>query len=153
MVNAGGGGFFGHSTVIASSMASSVLLGVRRGPPSPALPGTASAPRGRRPRLGGVCEQGVTRCADHRSSGVTARSTAAAIALATVGILAALTTPASAAPGDGPEIQEIQAVTSNAAYVQDARGVIARDPYGLCWHTGYWTPADSIPGCDGEIVQ
>jgi OOP family OmpA-OmpF porin len=32
--------------------------------------------------------------------------------------------------------------------VQDARGVIARDPFGLCWRTGYWTPADAVPGCD-----
>ncbi|GAC1329211.1 MAG: OmpA family protein [Collimonas sp.] len=51
------------------------------------------------------------------------------------------------------EIKDIQANTPNSAYVQDARGVIARDPYGLCWHTGYWTPADSVPGCDGEIAQ
>ena len=51
------------------------------------------------------------------------------------------------------EIKDIQAATPNSAYVQDARGVIARDPYGLCWHTGYWTPADSVPGCDGEIAQ
>ncbi len=50
-------------------------------------------------------------------------------------------------------ITDIQAKTPYSAYVQDARGVIARDPYGLCWHTGYWTPADSVPGCDGEIVK
>lgn len=25
-------------------------------------------------------------------------------------------------------------------YVVDSRGVIVRDPYGLCWRTGYWTP-------------
>ncbi len=35
-----------------------------------------------------------------------------------------------------------------SAYVQDARSVITRDPFGLCWHTGYWTPADAVPGCD-----
>lgn len=51
------------------------------------------------------------------------------------------------------EITDIQANTPNSAYVQDARGVVARDPYGLCWHTGYWTPADSVPGCDGEVPQ
>jgi OmpA-OmpF porin, OOP family len=49
--------------------------------------------------------------------------------------------------------ENIQAKTPNSAYVQDARGVVARDPFGLCWHTGYWTPADSVPGCDGEIVK
>ncbi len=49
--------------------------------------------------------------------------------------------------------ENIQAKTPNSAYVQDARGVIARDPFGLCWRTGTWTPADSVPGCDGEIVK
>ncbi|AMP01605.1 ompA family protein [Collimonas arenae] len=51
------------------------------------------------------------------------------------------------------EIKDIQAPTPKSAYVQSSNGVIARDPYGLCWHTGYWTPADSVPGCDGEIAQ
>jgi OmpA-OmpF porin, OOP family len=50
-------------------------------------------------------------------------------------------------------ITDYQANTPNSAYVQDSRGVIARDPFGLCWHTGYWTPADSVPGCDGEIAK
>ncbi|NMM26398.1 MAG: OmpA family protein [Glaciimonas sp.] len=49
--------------------------------------------------------------------------------------------------------QDIQAKTPNSAYVQDSRGVIARSPFGLCWHAGYWTPADSVGGCDGEIVK
>lgn len=49
--------------------------------------------------------------------------------------------------------ENIQAKTPNSAYVQDARGVIVRDPYGLCWRTGYWTPADAVPGCDGEIAK
>lgn len=40
----------------------------------------------------------------------------------------------------------------NSAYSQDDRGVVARSPYGLCWRTGYWTPADSIAGCDGELA-
>ena len=38
------------------------------------------------------------------------------------------------------EIKDIQAATPNSAYVQDARGVIARDPYGLCWHIGALSP-------------
>ena len=48
---------------------------------------------------------------------------------------------------------DIQAKTANSAYVQDARGVIARNPFGLCWRTGYWTPADAVPGCDGSAGQ
>ena len=50
------------------------------------------------------------------------------------------------------EIKDIQAKTPNSAYVQDSRGVIVRNPFGLCWRTGYWTPADAVPGCDGEIA-
>jgi OmpA-OmpF porin, OOP family len=38
-----------------------------------------------------------------------------------------------------------------SAYVQDARGIIARDPFGLCWRTGYWTPADAVAGCDKPL--
>lgn len=40
-----------------------------------------------------------------------------------------------------------------SAYLQDGRGVIARNATGLCWHTGYWTPADAVPGCDGPLAQ
>lgn len=49
--------------------------------------------------------------------------------------------------------ENIQAKTPYSAYLQDSNGVIARSPYGLCWRTGYWTPADAVPGCDGEIVK
>jgi OOP family OmpA-OmpF porin len=47
---------------------------------------------------------------------------------------------------------DIQAKTPYSAYVQDGRGVIARSGTGLCWRTGYWTPADSVPGCDGPLA-
>jgi OOP family OmpA-OmpF porin len=49
---------------------------------------------------------------------------------------------------NAPLTTDIQAKKPHSAYVQDARGVIARDPFGLCWRTGYWTPADAVPGCD-----
>jgi OOP family OmpA-OmpF porin len=49
--------------------------------------------------------------------------------------------------------ENIQAKTPTSAYLQDSRGVIVRDPFGLCWRTGYWTPADAVPGCDGEIAK
>ncbi|MDO8178184.1 MAG: OmpA family protein [Undibacterium sp.] len=47
---------------------------------------------------------------------------------------------------------DIQALTPNSAYGQDARGKITRSGFGLCWRTGYWTSADSTPGCDGELL-
>jgi OOP family OmpA-OmpF porin len=55
---------------------------------------------------------------------------------------------AQSSPPFAPLTTDIKAKTPHSAYVQDARGVIARDPFGLCWRTGYWTPADAVPGCD-----
>ena len=55
---------------------------------------------------------------------------------------------AQTSPPFAPLTTDIQAAKPNSAYVQDARGVIARNPFGLCWRTGYWTPADAVPGCD-----
>ena len=34
-------------------------------------------------------------------------------------------------------------------YVVDASGKIVRNGFGQCWHTGFWTPALAVPGCDG----
>ena len=55
---------------------------------------------------------------------------------------------AQTSPPFAPLTTDIQAAKPHSAYVQDARGVIARDAFGLCWRTGYWTPADAVPGCD-----
>jgi OOP family OmpA-OmpF porin len=58
---------------------------------------------------------------------------------------------AQTSPPFAPLTTDIKAKTPYSAYVQDARGVIARNPFGLCWRTGYWTPADAVPGCDLPI--
>jgi OmpA-OmpF porin, OOP family len=47
---------------------------------------------------------------------------------------------------------DIQANPKYSAYLQDGRGVIVRSANGLCWRSGYWTPADAVAGCDGELV-
>ncbi len=52
------------------------------------------------------------------------------------------------APPFAPLTTDIKAPSPYSAYVQDARGIIVRNPFGLCWRTGYWTPADAVPGCD-----
>jgi OOP family OmpA-OmpF porin len=49
-------------------------------------------------------------------------------------------------------VSDIKAAPANGAYVQDARGNIARTPSGMCWRTGFWTPADAVPGCDGPLL-
>jgi OOP family OmpA-OmpF porin len=58
---------------------------------------------------------------------------------------------AQSSPPFAPLTTDIPAAKPHSAYVQDARGVIARNPFGLCWRTSYWTPADAVPGCDLPI--
>jgi OmpA-OmpF porin, OOP family len=48
---------------------------------------------------------------------------------------------------------DIKVNTPNSAYVQDGRGIVARDAYGHCWRTGYWTSADALPECEGMIIR
>lgn len=38
-------------------------------------------------------------------------------------------------------------------YNVDDRGVITRNSTGLCWHTGYWTPAMAIPECEPDLAK
>lgn len=48
-------------------------------------------------------------------------------------------------------LTNIPATPASSAYNQDNQGNIVRSQYGLCWRTGYWTPANSVTGCDGEL--
>ena len=58
----------------------------------------------------------------------------------------------SAAAGVSSQtITNIQAKTPSNAYLQDARGLVARSTFGLCWRTSYWTPGDALVGCRGEL--
>lgn len=59
---------------------------------------------------------------------------------------------AIAASASAQTATDLQAGSRNSAYLQDGRGVIVRSPFGLCWRTGYWTPADAVPGCDGQLT-
>ena len=70
-----------------------------------------------------------------------------AASAAITGSVSAQTTYPTAAPY-APLTTDVKAKAPNSAYVQDARGVVARNPFGLCWRSGYWTPADAVPGCD-----
>ena len=38
-------------------------------------------------------------------------------------------------------------------YLTDTRNEVVKSGFGLCWHTGFWTPADAIEGCDGAIAK
>lgn len=37
-------------------------------------------------------------------------------------------------------------------YVVDSRGAVVKDPFGLCWRTGFWTPALATCECDKDIL-
>lgn len=37
-------------------------------------------------------------------------------------------------------------------YVIDQRNAIVKDPFGLCWRTGYWTPAQAVCECDKDLL-
>ena len=56
------------------------------------------------------------------------KKSALCLALAATSSMAALEVQAQA-------ITDIKAKTPHSAYVQDARGVVARNPWGLCWRT------------------
>ncbi len=38
-------------------------------------------------------------------------------------------------------------------YLLDSQNDVVRSGFGLCWHTGFWTPADAIEECDGAIAK
>jgi len=38
-------------------------------------------------------------------------------------------------------------------YLVDQRNAVVKSGAGLCWHTGYWTPAMAIEECDPDLVK
>ena len=45
------------------------------------------------------------------------------------------------------------AIAQVNGYVQaPVSGVTVKDPFGLCWRTGYWTPAMATKECDPELL-
>ena len=50
-------------------------------------------------------------------------------------------------------IDKDKTVKKPEAYGVDDRGVVARNTTGLCWQTGYWTPAMAIPECDPDLAK
>ena len=42
--------------------------------------------------------------------------------------------------------------TDNAGYGVDARNAVVKSGTGLCWRTGYWTPALANMECDPDLV-
>ncbi len=40
-----------------------------------------------------------------------------------------------------------------SGYLTDTRGAVVKSPFGMCWRTGYWTPALAIAECDPDLVK
>ena len=38
-------------------------------------------------------------------------------------------------------------------YLTDSANEVVKSNFGLCWHTGFWTPADAVEGCDGMLKK
>ncbi len=49
-------------------------------------------------------------------------------------------------------VTEIHANKGRSAYIEDSRGNIMRTPFGHCWRSALWTPADAVAGCDGDLT-
>jgi len=47
----------------------------------------------------------------------------------------------------------VNAAENTSAYVVDTRGVVVKSGTGLCWRTGYWTPATAIAECDPDLFK
>jgi OOP family OmpA-OmpF porin len=46
------------------------------------------------------------------------------------------------------------AATAPNGYLADSEKDVVKSGYGLCWHTGSWTPADAtVEGCDGKLAK
>jgi len=66
------------------------------------------------------------------------QTTLIAASAVVIGLVAA---PALAQQGKG-----------TSGYVTDTRNAIVKDPYNLCWRTGYWTPAIANCECDKDLL-
>lgn len=44
-------------------------------------------------------------------------------------------------------------MAGTVGYVIDQRGYVAKSGTGLCWRTGYWTPAMAIAECDPDLAK
>jgi OOP family OmpA-OmpF porin len=64
-------------------------------------------------------------------------------------LVAALACIGAAAQAQTPGVD----MKGTVGYVIDARGNVAKSGTGLCWRTGYWTPAMAIAECDPDLVK
>lgn len=49
-------------------------------------------------------------------------------------------------------VATVDANAQTSGYLVDQRGVEVKSGFGLCWRTGYWTPAMATQACDPDLV-
>jgi OOP family OmpA-OmpF porin len=49
-------------------------------------------------------------------------------------------------------VADASAQGTTPGYVTDTRGEIAKNPFNLCWRTGYWSPALAVAACDPDLA-
>lgn len=64
-------------------------------------------------------------------------------------LLAALVSISTASFAQTPGVD----AKGTVGYAIDQRGYVAKSGTGLCWRTGYWTPAMAIEECDPDLVK
>lgn len=47
----------------------------------------------------------------------------------------------------------IDSQAQNSGYLMDQRALPVRSGFGLCWRTGYWSPAMAIEECDPDLIK
>jgi OOP family OmpA-OmpF porin len=45
------------------------------------------------------------------------------------------------------------AAATNEGYWVSGSGIVAKNSTGLCWHSGYWTPAMANAECDADLMK
>jgi OOP family OmpA-OmpF porin len=73
----------------------------------------------------------------------TSKLALSAAVAAALGLVSVAAVAADAAPAGN---------TSTTGYVVDQRGAVVKSGAGLCWRTGYWTPAMANVECDPDLV-
>jgi OOP family OmpA-OmpF porin len=63
-----------------------------------------------------------------------------------------LAVTATVAHAQSTSQKNIQGDPKRSGYVLDQRGTVVRDPFGLCWRSGYFTPAMALAECDPDLV-
>lgn len=46
----------------------------------------------------------------------------------------------------------LEARAQGSGYLTDQRGAVVKNAFGLCWRTGFWSPALATQECDPELV-